>query len=181
MPKSGTRSVSKRSSAIVITLSALLLPQVLIGQTSDPQALTLAAQAMQALNHGLPVFDVTLSGTATQTAGGWQSTGPATLKALGAAHGYAKARADFSTSGQSEIHTLDATGHPIGSWAHSDGVRHAMATHNTFTDAAWFFPALTLLGAASQQGIVARYVGAETHNGIAVKHLRLWRAAEFLG
>ncbi|HZR28851.1 MAG TPA: hypothetical protein VFA71_08725 [Terriglobales bacterium] len=49
--------------------------------------------------------------------------------------------------------------------------------HNTFTDTAWFFPALMSLGVASQPGVVAKYIGAETYNGVAVQHVRVWRTA----
>lgn len=177
MAKTGIIALNPAAALVLALALAFLLPQPLVAQTSDPQALTLAAQAIQALNHGVPVSDVTLTGTATQ-AGSRSITGSATFKALAAAQGYAKTRADFSASSQSEIRTLDTHGRPTGAWALSDGVRHTIALHNSLTDAAWFFPALTLLRAASQQGVVARYIGAETHNGVAVKHLRLWRLAD---
>jgi hypothetical protein len=149
--------------------------------TSDSQALTLAAQAEQAMTHSVAILDVTLTGTATQTAGSWSNTGAATFKAKGTA----ESRLDFSAASvhpevqvQSEIRALDSSGHPTGTWVRPDGVKHAVALHNAFTDAAWFFPALGSLGTASQSSIVAKYVGAETHNGVAVQHLRLWRTAD---
>jgi len=169
---------------VKVALTNLLLCLLVQGQTSgpgstmsDPQAISMSQQATLALTNSTAISDVTLIGTATQTAGTWSSTGPATFKALG----FAESRVDFAASGQSEIHGLDASGHPAGVWigspASSDSTRHAMALHNTFTDAAWFFPALTSLGTASQAGVVAKYVGAETHNGIAVQHVRLWHTA----
>jgi len=149
--------------------------------TSDSQAITLASQAVQALTHGSTVTDVTLTGTATQTAGSWSNAGPATFKAKGTA----ESRLDFSAASQdaqyqvqSEIRTLDASGHPTGAWARPDGVKHTAALHNSFTDAAWFFPALTALSTASQSGVVAKYIGSETHNGVAVQHVRLWHTAD---
>jgi hypothetical protein len=164
-------------------LAILLLPAKFAAAQagSDSQALTLAAQAQQAMTHGVAISDVTLTGTATQTAGSWSNTGSATFKAKGTA----ESRLDFSAAGlhpevqvQSEIRALDSSGHPTGTWARPDGVKHAVALHNAFTDAAWFFPALGSLGTASQSGVVAKYIGAETHNGVAVQHLRLWRTAD---
>jgi len=145
--------------------------------TSDAQALGLAAQAVQTMTNGVAVSDVTLTGTATQTAGSWNASGAATFKAKG----YAESRADFAASSQSEIHGLDASGNPAGVWIGSpgktDSTRHTMALHNSFSDAAWFFPALTSLGVASQAGVVAKYIGSETHEGVAVQHVRLWHTA----
>lgn len=37
---------------LMLAVSALVLPQTVAAQTSDPQALTLAAQAMQAVRGG---------------------------------------------------------------------------------------------------------------------------------
>jgi hypothetical protein len=31
---------------------------------------------------------------------------------------------------------------------------------------------------ASQSGVVAKYISAETHDGVATQHLRLWRTAD---
>src|SRR5260370_12761850 len=166
--------------------AALLIAQPLAAQgpeaqttatattSSDSQALSLAAQSVQALTRGATVSDVTLTGTATQTAGSWSSTGQATFKALGTA----KRRLDFAASGPSEVRTLDTSGSPTGAWTKADRVKHTIALHNSFSDAAWFFPALTSLSAASQAGVVAKYIGSETHNRIAVQHLRLWHTAD---
>src|SRR5260370_22670641 len=84
--------------------------------SSDSQALSLAAQSVQALTHGATVSDVTLTGTATQTAGSWSSTGQATFKALGTA----KRRPGFAASGQGEVPTLGTSGSPPGAWAKTE-------------------------------------------------------------
>lgn len=155
--------------------------QISSGSTNDAQALTLAAQAQEAMTHGLAITDVTLTGTATQSAGSWSNAGAATFKAKGTA----ESRLDFTAASlhpevqvQTEIRGLDSSGHPTGSWARPDGVKHTVALHNAFTDAAWFFPALGSLSVASQSSVVAKYIGAETHNGVAVQHLRLWHTAD---
>jgi len=126
------------------------------------------------MTNGVAVSDVTLTGTATQTAGSWNASGAATFKAKG----FTESRVDFAASSQSEIRALDTSGNPAGVWVKADSVKHPMALHNSFNDAAWFFPALSSLAAASQAGVVAKYIGSETHNGIAVQHVRLWHTVD---
>ncbi|HTC92889.1 MAG TPA: hypothetical protein VK699_05500 [Terriglobales bacterium] len=175
------RFVRKTATALIFVIAAggvnAQTASTSTNTTSDPQAVTLAAQSVRALTGGTAVSDVTLTGTATQTAGSWNASGAATFKAKG----FAESRVDFAASSQSEIHGLDASGNPAGAWigspAKTDSTRHTMALHNSFSDAAWFFPALTSLGAASQAGVVAKYIGAETHNGVATQHVRLWHTA----
>ncbi|HZR28850.1 MAG TPA: hypothetical protein VFA71_08720 [Terriglobales bacterium] len=53
--------------------SQLSETQISTANSSDPHALSLAAQSVQALTGGVAVADVTLTGTATQTAGSWKS------------------------------------------------------------------------------------------------------------
>ncbi len=170
-----------RTIALLTCTSLPLLGQTPDAATSDAQALTLAEQAQRAMTHGVAIADITLTGAATQTAGSWSNSGPATFKAKGTT----ESRVDFSAASlqsevqvQSEVRALDSSGHPTGTWARPDGVKHAVALHNAFTDAAWFFPALGSLSMASQSGVIAKYIGAETHNGVAVQHLRLWHTAD---
>lgn len=139
--------------------------------TSDTKAVALATQALAALTGGLQINDVTLAGTAVRTAGSDVASGTITLKALGTA----SSRTDFVTSGKtrSEIRNA-ANGSPQGSWVGTDGVSHGSATHNCFTDAAWFFPALSILSRASNSSVVAKYVGEETRGSASVQHIRLF-------
>lgn len=143
-------------------------------QTSDPPALTLAAQAMAALTGGQQVSDVTLTGTATETAGATVNSGTATFKAKG----LWESRTDFGASNHAEIRTLDSSGHPIGAWTTPDGMTHAMAFHNVWSDAALFFPALSSLSAATQTNMIAKYVGQETIDGSTVQHLEFFHTAD---
>lgn len=172
-----------RTLAVTLSLlafSAIALPQSVAttptstATTSDPQALTLAAAAMAALTGGQQVSDVTLTGTATETAGATINSGTATFKAKG----YWESRIDFGGSSHSEIRTLDSSGNPTGAWTGSDGVSHPMALHNVWTDGAWFFPAFSSVSAASQPNVIAKYIGKETRNGSAVQHLEFFRNAD---
>jgi hypothetical protein len=160
----------------IAILSLALLPAVStpaqttsVSSASSPQAVALATSAMAALTGNVQVNDVTLIGTATRTAGSDIETGTITLKALGTAD----SRMDFVSSDgtRSEIRN-SAGGVPQGSWIGPDGASHAMAGHNCLTDAAWFFPTLTILSQASNPSVVVQYIGQETRNGASVQHLR---------
>ena len=76
--------------------SAPSISSTSVSSTTDSLALTLATQSLQALTRDTAVSDVTLTGTATQIAGSWKNTGPATFKALGTT----KSRLDFSAASQ---------------------------------------------------------------------------------
>ncbi len=136
---------------------------------SSPQALALASQALSALTGSIQVNDVTLTGTGTRTAGSDVETGSVSLKALVSG----ESRLDLSVAGgtRSEIRNLSSNSAPQGFWIELDGNVHSMATQNCVTDAAWFFPALSILSQLSNPNLVATYVGQETRNGAAVQHL----------
>jgi len=138
--------------------------------TSDPQAVALANQSFSALVGATTINDVTLTGTVVRTASSDEGTGTVTLKALGTS----QARLDMNLSdGQrSEIRNLSSTGSAQGLWVGPDRSAHSAAIHNTLTDAAWFFPALTVLSQTSNSTYLFTYVGQETRNGAAVQHIR---------
>jgi len=140
--------------------------------TSDPQALSLAAQSVAAMTGGATIGDVTLTGNANWIAGSDQETGQLTLRAKGVA----ESRIDLNLSGgtRTEIRN-DTAGFPQGESIRPDGTVHAWATHNCWIDASWFFPALSFLSAASDPTLVFSYVGLETHRQATVQHLRVFR------
>jgi hypothetical protein len=161
----------------VLVLASLTFSPKLAGQTttstpaspiSDPQAIAFANKALVALTGSLAVSDVTLTGTAVRTAGSDIETGAMTLKALGTGD----SRMDLATASgtRSEIRN-NANGTPQGSWIDLDGTSRAMAYHNCSTDAAWFFPALSVLSQISSTNVAATYVGQETRGGASVQHL----------
>jgi hypothetical protein len=135
----------------------------------NPQAVALATQAMAALTGTTQVSDITLTGTATRTAGSDIESGNITLRALGTADG----RFDINlTNGtRSEIRN-SSNGAPQGFWIGFDGTVNSIANHNCFTDAAWFFPALTVLSQVSNPNLTISYIGPETRNGLAIQHIQ---------
>jgi hypothetical protein len=137
--------------------------------TSDPQAISLANQTLSALVGTTQVGDVTLTGTAVRTAGSDVGTGAVTLKVLGT--GLSRVDLSLSNGLRSEIRNL-SNGSPQGSWVAPDSSTHSMANHNSMTDAAWFFPALSVLSQASNTNLLFTYIGQETRNGNAVQHIR---------
>ena len=142
--------------------------QASTGVTQDPTAVSLARNSVAALSGGVQISDITMTGSATRTAGSDTETGSITLKALGNPN----SRFDLVlTSGTSSEIRNASGGTPQGLWITSDGVSHAMATHNTFTDAAWFAPELTVLSQLSNPNLLVSYVGQETRAGAAVQHL----------
>lgn len=138
--------------------------------TQNPQAVALALQSANAMTRGNPIADVTLSGTATRIAGSDEQTGTVTIQLKGTQ----ESRIALALSGgtYTEIRNF-VQGASAGSSTGLDGVARAMAFHNCFTDAAWFFPALSSLSSAvSNPNAVISYVGPETHAGIEVQHIR---------
>jgi hypothetical protein len=151
----------------------LLLASVVSAQSStqsNSQAVALATQAIAALTSGASVTDVTLSGNAAWTFGTDNETGTATV--------YGKtnveSRLDLALGGgnRSEIRN-SAGGSPQGAWINASGQSAAAAPPNCWTDAVWFFPALTSLSAVKTDAtLVLAYVGLETQNGRSVQHIQ---------
>jgi hypothetical protein len=139
---------------------------------SDPQAVALATKTMAALTNGLAVTDVTLSANVTWIAGSDNETGTATLQAKGTA----ESRVDLALSAgnKSEVRNASAAPLPAGGWTGTDGASHTAAMHNCWTDASWFFPALSSLS-VSDPSVVLTYLGAETRAGISVQQLQSYR------
>lgn len=140
---------------------------------SNAQALTLATQAVQSMTGGQSLQDATLTGTAIWMAGLHAQTGTATLES----RGFWQSNLSLSLPSGPWTEVRDSSsGSPAGTWTGADGVQHAMAEHNCWTDPNWFFPALSSLAAGLTDSTVAlSYIGPEIHNGIAVQHLRVTR------
>jgi hypothetical protein len=138
---------------------------------SDPTALRMANQSLAALTGGVSVADVTLNANASWIAGSDNRTGTAILKAKG----LFESRVDLAfTDGMRSDVRNSAPGYAQGAWIGTDGVSHAYAGHNCFTDAAWFMPALSSLSMAGSSA-VASYVGEETRFGLSVQHISVFR------
>ncbi len=154
--------------------------------TSDPQAVALLQKSLAALTGGATVTDVTLIGSARRIAGSDDETGSATLEATSA--GDSRVELDFASGSRIEIRNHSAlplpgslpqgvsasvaqAPQPLGEWIGPDGVPHAMTSHNIMTNAAWFFPVLTLQEIVLAQNYALRYIGQETRNGQTVIHI----------
>lgn len=159
----------------LVFLSVLANPHFLLAQkqqpASDPQAVALAQQSIAALTNGNPVFDAALNGTATWIAGSDNETGTVTLQAKGTV----SSRVDLTLrSGTStEIRNDSSPTFPQGETITSDGTKQ-WAQHNCWINAAWFFPALSVLAAADPSVILA-YVGPEKRGDASVQHIRAFR------
>jgi len=126
---------------------------------------------MAALTNGVSIKDVTLTGDVTSIAGSDTKVGMAVLLAKGAN----ESRVEFTFSGDTRTEVRSSTnGFPLGTWAGSDGVNHYYASQNCWTDAAWFFPALSAISGLDPT-VVLTYVGLESRNGVSVQHLQSYR------
>jgi hypothetical protein len=156
---------------VVSILTLLVHATHAVGQNppaSDPRALAYAAQSIAALTGGVAISDVTLTGTASWTAGSDNETGSATLLAKGTN----KSRIDLALNGGSRSEVRNSVaGAPQGEWIGTDAASHPYAVFNCWTDAVWFFPALSSLALANPNAVL-NYVGQETRNGASVQHLR---------
>jgi hypothetical protein len=135
---------------------------------SDPQAVSFAAGSMTAMTSGTAIRDVTLTGSVT-----WNGldTGTATLKALG----MGESRIDLVLTSGTRSEIRDAqTGVPLGQWVTPANASGSFASHNCWTDAAWFFPALGSLSASSK--VTLSYIGQESRNGTIVQHIRSYNS-----
>ena len=134
----------------------------------DATALALAQASLKALAGTTTITDLTLSGSATYTAGGDEETGSVTLLASG----NLLSRVSLSlTDGQ----RTEIRNGPAGDWIGADAVEHSMALHNCWPDAAWFYPGLSFQALSADPGLGLGYVGLEQKNGLSVQHLRLFR------
>ena len=167
------RALSPRvRNAFLFGLAALLLGSLGLRQAiadpqavaRDPQALSLISLSLKALTGGVALSDVTLQATAVYIAGSDEETGAATLVARGNTQGLVTL--NLSGGERQEIRNGTA-GVRVG----PDGVPHAMALHNCFIDADWFFPVLSMAALASDPTIAVSYIGQELHEGESVYHI----------
>jgi hypothetical protein len=112
---------------------------------------------------------MTLTGTATRTAGSDVESGTAVLQALGGS--YSSMNLSLSNSTRREVRNLSPLSVPQGYWAAPDGSPQPFSLHNCMTDAAWFAPQLSVLSQLSNPSLVVSFVGQETRAGATVQHL----------
>ncbi len=163
----GVMIVRRTYSLLFLLASSTLLFSQGGPPQSDPQAVTLAQQAIAALTNGNAVSDVTLTGNVTWSGGSSPETGTVTLLALGT--GESRMNLSLPSGTRSEIRDA-STGVPQGEWIAQDGSSGLFAYQNCATDAVWFFSALSSLSAGTN--VVLLYIGQETWNGAAVQHVQ---------
>jgi hypothetical protein len=157
------------------------------GTASDPQAVALIQKALAALTGGLPVTDVTLTGSARRITGSDDETGTGTLKADSTQDSLVDLKLPSGTWVEIRNHSavplpgavpaapnvpasITQAAQPTGAWLGPDGIRHAMVSHNVLTDAAWFFPALMLRNLVGGNYVLS-YIGQETSGVQTVLHV----------
>jgi hypothetical protein len=131
-------------------------------------------QAMAALTGGNQVSTVSESGSVTRTLGSDQEQGTIALQSSG----IMASEMDITTDAgvRSEIRTM-TNGSPDGTWIDLQGTKHSMALHNCWTDAVWFFPALSLLADYADPNLVWTDLGQEQYQGGSVEHIQVYRTA----
>ncbi len=134
----------------------------------DPQALNLIASALKALTGPVAVNDVTLQAIASYVAGSDEETGTATLTARG--NQESLVQLNLSGGARQEIRKGF-----LGARSGSDGAIQCMATYNCWTDASWFFPALTLQAISADPTLAVSYIGPGSAKGMPLLHVRVAR------
>jgi hypothetical protein len=152
--------------AVVLLIPVRFLAQILTTPVRDPNAISLASKALQAMAGATALRDITLEASATYTAGSDQEIGPATLVALGNQLSLVKLSL---TSGQRQ----EIRNELAGVWVGPDGTAHAMTADQCWVDADWFFPALMLTALSSDATLGIFLVGEEVRAEEAVYHLSL--------
>jgi len=155
--------------SFLITCPVLAQTAPLPTPTSDAQAVSLAQQSIAALTGGASISDVTLNANVISILGPDSETGTATLQAKGTT----ESRVDLTlpTGTRSDVRSL-SNGLPAGGWLRSGGTPTPYALHNCWTDAAWFFPALSSLSQSANPNFIFTYVALEQHGGVSTQHIR---------
>jgi hypothetical protein len=114
--------------------------------SSHPQAVSLSQQSIVPLTGG----DVSLSATVISLLDN-RDTGSGTL----AVKGLGQSRVDIAlgSGAQSEVRNI-SNRIPLGSWNKNGGPSVRCAQHNSWTDAAWFFPGLSSLTQTKNPNVV---------------------------
>lgn len=167
--------MSRMLSVAVVGFALLAIPLLVVAQDtpqSDPQALNLAQQSVAALTSGVTINDATLTATVASVPGSNNETGTGTFQVKGTSESRVSLRVSGST--RDEVRTA-TNGLPSGAWKKDNGSAKAFANHNCWTDAAWFFPALSSLTQTANPKFIFKYVGQEQRSGISTQHIRVFQ------
>jgi hypothetical protein len=165
-------ALSVRTFFLLLFVSSLipaLLPSPALAapQTTarDSQAVSLIQSSLTALTGSAAVNDATLQATASYVAGSDRESGSALM--VGRLTQESIVQLTLSGGTRQEIRNGNA-----GAWSGPDGTLHSTAIHNCWTDATWFFPALTLEALASNTQVGLTYFGTDTSKGTALIHVQ---------
>ncbi len=125
----------------------------------DPQALNLISSSLAAMTGGAALNDVTLKANVSYAAGSDVEKGTAIL--VGHVNQESNMQLTLSGGIRQEIRNG-----PAGVWSGPDATVHSISTHNCFTDATWFFPALTLEAIANNPQVSVSYLGPDSSKGV---------------
>lgn len=161
-------------SLLLSSASAQLKP----GQGQHPlptgySGIAWAMQAMAALTGGSQVNSVSETGSVVRINGDDREAGSITLQSTGIMTN--QITISTSAGNRSETRSWDS-GMPSGEWTGLDGQPHQMGQQNCWTDAVWFFPALSLLSDYADPNLVFTDLGQIQYNGGSAEHIRVYRS-----
>ncbi len=157
---------------LMVTPSTQLCAQARQRTQSLSSGITWAMQAMAALTGGTQVNSVTESGSVVRTIGDDQELGTISMQSTG----IMSSQITISTAAGNRSETRSWDGkRPRGQWTDLDGQPHTMAQFNCWTDAVWFFPALSLLSGYADPTLVFTDLGPQQYSGGSVEHIQVYR------
>jgi hypothetical protein len=160
----------------VLVLNGMLVPRLANAgdkhnqQQQQSSGITWAQQAMAALTGGNLVSSISESGTVTLGNGGGQAT--ISLASTGVMTD--QITITTNAGNRSEVRQWGGQ-RPSGQWTGLNGQNHPMNTFNCWTDAVWFFPALSLLSDYNDPNLVLSDLGQLQYNGGSVEHIQIYR------
>jgi hypothetical protein len=160
----------RNRSSLLILFSAVSLAFSLPAAVGDPQAIAALTKAFVAMNGSASFLDATLIGKARRIAGSDDETGAATIKVTSAGDSRMDLSLPSGPRGEIQLTATDPL-NPAGSWSGRDSSRHAVASHNLYTDSSWFFPAFVVGRMLASQDFVVSHVGQESRNGQSLIHV----------
>lgn len=158
--------------AVLCILSCPIVAAAQIAPASDPTAVSLAVKSIAALTGGVTIHDVTINANVIWILGSDNDTGTGVFMAKGPS----ESRVDLTLSSgtRTEVRNV-VNGFPSGKWTTNGATATACAQHNSWTDAAWFFPVLGSLSQSATPRFTLSYVGLEPHGGVSAQHIRVFQ------
>jgi hypothetical protein len=168
---------------LLIVVSTVVLSKASFAATNQPQqgssGITWAQEAMAALTGGTPVSGVTLNGSVTWSLGNNQGTGTVSLQSSGNTSSQVQLTTTLGNRSETRSWASDGSG-PLGQWTDLNGQPHNMPQFNCWTDAVWFYPALSMLSDYADPSMVYVDLGPTQYNGQNVEHIQAYRTMSSL-